>query len=163
MFEGLKSALGLATSADKPAGLSEVDAVTHQMLQDLNLPDPVAADAADAPVDKRDPLEEAQEVVTDWMNEGYDIEQELHVVFEALFDTQAQADSYLVAAKGLALEDVTTTATRPFVDSIAAAIVIAMIPAPEEIVRIEQALAPLAKQAGGQVDGYFLEGHADGG
>ena len=159
MFESLKSALGLTPEAQPASG---VDALTHRRLQDLNLPDPTPADAAAPRPDQRDPLVEAQEVVTDGLNEGQDVDQPLDIVFEALFDTQAKAASYLAHARGLALEGYRSDAMRNFVNSIAATIVVKMIAAPEELVRIEQALSTLAVDAGGIVDGYYLEGHADG-
>ncbi|MDE2361927.1 MAG: ribonuclease E inhibitor RraB [Hyphomicrobiales bacterium] len=155
MFEGLKSALGLTISDAKPQA-SGVDAVTHRMLRDLNLPDP---DAAAAPIaNRRDPLEQAREQVEDWLAEGKDIEQELDIVFEALFDTQAQAQAYLAAARSAGFDDSAAQATRAFAASIAATILVSMIPAPEDLARIEGMLAPLAQQNGGVFDGYYLDG-----
>ena len=154
MFEGLKSALGLAPQVDKPG----VDAVTHRMLQDLNLPDPVDSDAATPVANRRDPLEEAREQVEDWAAEGQNIEQELDIVFEALFDTDAQAQAYLFAAKGAGFDDSSAMATRKFEESIAATILVSMVPAPEDIARIESMLAPCAQTAGGVFDGYYLDG-----
>jgi hypothetical protein len=158
MFEGLKSALGLAPQVDKPG----VDAVARQMLHDLNLPDPVESDAATPVANRRDPLEEARESVEDWAAEGHDIETELDIVFEALFDTDAQARAYLFAARGAGFDDASATATRKFEESIAATILVSMIPAPEDIARIETMLAPCAQKAGGVFDGYYLDGEADG-
>ena len=157
MFEGLKSALGLSAQVDKPG----VDAVTHQMLRDLNLPDPDASDAATPVANHRNPLEEAREQVEDWAAEGQDIEQELDIVFEALFDTQAQAQAYLIAARQAGFDDASATATRKFEDSIAATIVVSMIPAPEDLAKVETMLAPLAQKTGGVFDGYYLDGQAD--
>ena len=163
MFESLKSTLGVMFPPIENAGpMTKVDAATHQMLQDLNLPDPTEAELAQPVADQRDPLKEAREVVSDWIDEGYDAEQPLPVVFEALFDTDAQAQAYLFAARDLQIEGARDPATRRFGDSIAATVAVDMIAAPEELVRIEQALGLAAKQAGGVVDGYYLEGHADG-
>ena len=158
MFEGLKSALGLTTSDDKPA--QGLDPTTRQMLRDLNLPDP---DPVAAPLGHRDnALEEAREQVEDWAAEGHDIEKDLDVVFEALFDNQAQARAYLTAARTAGFVDEAATAPRRLEDSIAATILVTMIPAPEDIAGVEARLAPLAKAAGGIFDGYYLDGHADG-
>ena len=161
MFEGLKSALGLSTPAPS-TDLSGVDAVTHQMLQDLHLPDPDRPAGGVATLaNHHDALEEAREQVEDWLAEGQDIEQELDIVFEALFDSETQARAYLSSAKGAGFVDDGAMATRKFADSIAATILVSMIPAPEDLVRIELMLAPLATQAGGTVDGYYLDGQAD--
>jgi hypothetical protein len=156
MFEGLKSALGLSAQDDKPG----VDALTRQMLRDLNLPDP-EPEAQPSACNLRDPLQAAREQVEDWAAEGQAIEQELEIVFEALFDTQGQAQSYLFAAKGAGFDDSTATATRKFEDSIAATILVSMIPAPEDLAKIETMLSPLARQAGGVFDGYYLAGQAE--
>ncbi len=158
MFEGLKSALGLTTPDDRPA--QGLDATTRQMLRDLNLPDP---EPAAAPLGHRDnALEEAREQVEDWAAEGHDVEGDLDVVFESVFDTQAQARAYLAAARSAGFVDESAMATRKFEDSIAATILVTMIPAPEDLAGVEARLAPLAKAAGGLFDGYYLDGHADG-
>jgi len=162
MFEALKSALGLSARSGKATHAGDVDPVAERMLEDLGLPAPGPEDDNAPVVDRRDPLEEAREVVTDWMNEGNDIERPLRIVFEALFESEAQAQAYLREVRRLGIDGADGASTRPFVDSIAADLVVAMIPAPEEIARIEGMLTPLAGQAGGQVDGYYLEGHADG-
>ena len=158
MFEGLKSVLGLTTAEEKPS--TGLDATTRQMLRELNLPDP---DPVAEPLGHRDnPLEEAREQVEDWVAEGQDVENELDIVFEALFDNQAQARAYLSAARRAGFTDEAAMATRKFEDSIAATILVSMIPAPEDLAGIEARLAPLARDAGGLFDGYYLDGHADG-
>ena len=157
MFEGLKSAIGL-TNPDAGSPAAGVDAVTHRMLQDLNLPDPGANDGPAPAPGRRNPLEEARAQVEDWLTEGRTVEDELDIVFEALFDTQAQAQSYLMAASSAGFDDFPAQSTRKFAESIAATILVSMIPAPEDLARIEAMLAPLAEQNGGVFDGYYLDG-----